>query len=116
MSINSFPDCKHLLQENFILHLRRFSAVDNFPTRWRTSTPGFTCSSIFGCKISKLVDWERWFDTLATTIAGYHPLDFFVWGYIKDKVFATPVPHVTNLKARITDAFATVTEDMLENT
>ena len=44
------------------------------------------------------------------------PLDFFLWGYVKDKVFSTPVPDITNLKARITDAFATVTEDMLENT
>jgi len=31
-------------------------------------------------------------------------------------VFSTPVPIVTNLKARITDAFATITEDMLEKT
>ena len=43
-------------------------------------------------------------------------LDFFLWGYVKDKVFSTPVPDITNLKARITDAFATITEDMLENT
>ena len=27
----------------------------------------------FGCNISKQVDWVRWSDTLATTIAGYHP-------------------------------------------
>jgi len=44
------------------------------------------------------------------------PLDFFLWEYVKDKVFSTPVPDITNLKARITDAFATITEDMLENT
>ena len=44
------------------------------------------------------------------------PLDFFLWRYVKDKVFSTPVPDITNLKARITDAFATVTEDMLGNT
>jgi len=44
------------------------------------------------------------------------PLDLFLWGYVKDKVFSTPVPDITNLKARITDAFATMTEDMLENT
>jgi len=31
-------------------------------------------------------------------------------------VFSTLVPDITNLKARITDAFATITEDMLENT
>ena len=43
------------------------------------------------------------------------PLDFFLWRYVKDKVFSTPVPNITNLKARITD-FDTITEDMLENT
>jgi len=43
-------------------------------------------------------------------------LDFFLWGYVKDKVFSTPVPVIRNLKARITDAFTTITEDMLENT
>ena len=31
-------------------------------------------------------------------------------------MFSTPVPDITNLKARITDAFATITEDILENT
>ena len=42
-------------------------------------------------------------------------LNFFLWRYVKHKVFSTPVPDITNLKARITDGFATVTEDMLEN-
>jgi len=31
-------------------------------------------------------------------------------------VFSTPVPDITHLKARITDASATITEDMLEYT
>ena len=31
-------------------------------------------------------------------------------------MFSTPVPDITNLKARIADVFATITEDMLENT
>jgi len=39
-----------------------------------------------------------------------------LWEYVKDKVFSTPVPDITNLKARISDAFATITEDILENT
>jgi len=38
------------------------------------------------------------------------PIDFFLWGYVKDKVFSALVPDITNLKARITDAFATITE------
>jgi hypothetical protein len=40
----------------------------------------------------------------------------FYCGCVKNKVFLTPVPDIANLKARITDAFATMTEDMLENT
>ena len=43
-------------------------------------------------------------------------INFFLCGYVKDKVFSTPIPDITNLKARVTDAFATVIEDMLENT
>ena len=31
-------------------------------------------------------------------------------------MFSKPVPDITNFKARITDAFATITEDVLENT
>ena len=118
VSIKSFPYYKQLFTCtccNLTLHLRRVSTVDNFPIRWCTSTLGFTCSSVFECNNSKQVDWERWSDTLATTIAVFHPLDFFLWRYVKDKVFSTPVPDITNLKARITDAFLTITEDMLEN-
>jgi len=44
------------------------------------------------------------------------PFDFFLWGYVKDKVFSTPVPDIKNLKARITHAFAAITEHMLKNT
>ena len=91
--------------------------MDNFPTRWCTSTLGFTCSSAFGCDISKQADWERWSDTLATTIPGYHPrLTSFYGGMLRTECFRHPVPDVTNLKARITDALATITEDMLGNT
>ncbi|GBN80779.1 hypothetical protein AVEN_256342-1 [Araneus ventricosus] len=44
------------------------------------------------------------------------PLDFFFWGYIKDRVFATPIVDVEELKARIQAAVCTVTEDVLKNT
>jgi len=90
--------------------------MNNFPTKWCTSKLGFTSPSVFGCTVSKQIDWERGSDTLATTIAGYHPLDFFLWGHVKDKVFLTPVPDITNLKARITDAFARITEHILGKT
>jgi len=44
------------------------------------------------------------------------PFDLLLWRYVKEKLFSTPVPDITNLKARKTDAFATITEHMLENT
>ncbi|GBN43880.1 hypothetical protein AVEN_235910-1 [Araneus ventricosus] len=44
------------------------------------------------------------------------PLDFFFWDYIKDRVFATPIADVAELKARIQAAVCIVTEDMLKNT
>jgi len=61
---------------------------------------------------------NRWIETDGPTLwpprsPDITPLDFVLWGYVKDKF---PVPDITNLKARITDAFATITEDMLENT
>ncbi|GBM82110.1 hypothetical protein AVEN_16187-1 [Araneus ventricosus] len=42
-------------------------------------------------------------------------LIIFVWGYIKDRVFATPIADVDELKARIQAAVCIVTEVMLKN-
>jgi hypothetical protein len=41
-----------------------------------------------------------------------NPLDFF-GGYVQDKWYSTPVPDTDTLKARIRDALAAVTEEML---
>ena len=43
-------------------------------------------------------------------------LDFFLWGYVKDRVYRTPVRDVETLQSRIIDVLATVNEEMLENT
>ena len=44
------------------------------------------------------------------------PLTYFYGGMLNTKFFSTPVPDITNVKARITEDFVTITEDMLENT
>jgi hypothetical protein len=44
------------------------------------------------------------------------PLGLFLWGYVKDKVYLAPVPNIDTLKARLRDALATVTEELLEKT
>lgn len=43
------------------------------------------------------------------------PLDFFLWGYIKDQVYATPHTSLLDLRRRITDACNSVTPSMLRN-
>jgi hypothetical protein len=39
--------------------------------------------------------------------------DFFLWGYLKSRVFATCIPDLQTLKARIQDAAEAITNRML---
>ncbi|GFY00443.1 uncharacterized protein TNCV_1664821 [Trichonephila clavipes] len=42
------------------------------------------------------------------------PCDFFLWGFIKDKVFIKPLPRdLVELRKRIRNEFAAITRDML---
>jgi hypothetical protein len=42
------------------------------------------------------------------------PVDFFMWGYVKDIVYANLVLDLQNLRNRITNAISTITPDMLQ--
>ena len=44
------------------------------------------------------------------------PLDFFFWGYVKERVFHEPVDNIDELKRRITTAIRSVNNQMLINT
>ena len=44
------------------------------------------------------------------------PLDFFLWGYVKDRVYATPVRDLDHLKQKIQVEVRYVTFLMLANT
>jgi hypothetical protein len=39
-----------------------------------------------------------------------------LWGYVKDRVYATPIRDVAGLRRKITDVIRTITSDMLNNT
>uniref|UniRef100_A0AC34FPT4 DUF4817 domain-containing protein n=1 Tax=Panagrolaimus sp. ES5 TaxID=591445 RepID=A0AC34FPT4_9BILA len=41
------------------------------------------------------------------------PLDFFLWGYVKSKVYAVPIRDLEHLKERIVDAFVDLTPEMI---
>jgi hypothetical protein len=40
-------------------------------------------------------------------------LDFFLWGYVKDRIYATKVQDFRDLWARTVEAVSTITLDML---
>ena len=44
------------------------------------------------------------------------PLDFFFWGYVKDRVYQTPIRDIEELKRKIVEVVATVNRNMLKNT
>ena len=51
--------------------------------------------------------WPAWFPNST-------PCDYFLWGYVKDKVFVPPQPvSIPDLKNRITAAVGTITPDLL---
>jgi len=51
--------------------------------------------------------WPAWSPNLT-------PCDYFLWGYVKDKVFVPPQPvSIPDLKNRITAAMETITPDLL---
>lgn len=43
------------------------------------------------------------------------PLDFFLWGHIKEQVYTVTPVDIEDLKLKITNAFQTVTPEMLRN-
>jgi len=117
MSIKSFPDYKHLLQENYVEYKHVFLPLLELVSK--------VLCHVF---IVTFGFWMQHFQTGGLGETVRHPgrhdpqisppphFDLFLWGYVKEKVFLTLVPDITNLKARITDAFATITEHMLETT
>ena len=51
--------------------------------------------------------WPAWFPNST-------PCDYFLWGYVKDKVFVPPQPvSIPDLKNRITAAAENITPDLL---
>ena len=121
MNIKSFPDYKHLSQENYV-GLYVAPQLEEFQP-WLIFQKG-GAPPHWGSHVRQFLDAafpNRWIGRDGPTpwpprSPDITPLDFFLWGYVKDKAFSTPVPDITNLKARITDVFATITEDMLGNT
>ena len=53
---------------------------------------------------------------MATTFTRITPLNFFLWGYVKDIVYQTKVQDMTDLKQKISNSITTIDEAMLQRT
>src|SRR5258705_9773158 len=52
---------------------------------------------------------QRWPNCLASSsVPRHYTPGHFLWGYVKDRVYQTPVNNIDDLKTRITNAIATV--------
>ncbi|GBN01306.1 hypothetical protein AVEN_240022-1 [Araneus ventricosus] len=57
-----------------------------------------------------------WLRKMASTFTlPYNPLNCFLWGYIKQRVYATHPPTLQELRNRITDAFPSASPAVLYN-
>jgi hypothetical protein len=66
--------------------------------------------------LPRSLDWVQWTNLLAPCLLYITALDFFLWGYVKDRVYATHVPDLPTLQDHIHNVIATVTPDMLHGT
>jgi hypothetical protein len=62
------------------------------------------------------MDRQRQSNRLASRVTKLTPLDFFLLGYVKNIVYQDKINDLQHLKARIRDAVATVTPNMLQAT
>jgi len=95
VSIKSFLDYKHLLQENYVEYKYIFLPLLKLVSKILCHVIWFLDATFPNRWIVK--DGPTPWPSRSPDIT---PLDFFLWGYVKDKVFSTPVPDTTNLKGK----------------
>ena len=51
---------------------------------------------------------------MSSTVSRLDPCDFFLWGYLKDRVFANRPNTIAELKTKIRSAIASISEHTLQ--
>ena len=69
----------------------------------------------FSCFVTDVLN-DRFPDAWPPRSPDLSPLDFFLWGYIKNIVYAEKIRNIQQLQERITPAIETVTRDMIQKT
>ena len=63
-----------------------------------------------------LVGVDQYSGHLEAQFSDLSPVDFFLWGYIKNIVYAEKIRNIQHLQERITSAIETVTRDLIQKT
>ncbi|GBO27919.1 hypothetical protein AVEN_91553-1 [Araneus ventricosus] len=89
---------------------------DGAPPHWSTEVRTFLNQHLPKCWIGQSGDVDDVFCSWPPRSPDLTPCYFFLWGYVKDRVYVPPMPKtIEELKVRICNALASVTEQMLQN-
>ncbi|GBM15819.1 hypothetical protein AVEN_262966-1 [Araneus ventricosus] len=89
---------------------------DGAPPHWSTEVRSFLNQHLPKLWIGRSGDVDDVFCSWPLRSPDLTPCDFFLWGYVKDRVYVPPMPKtIEELKVCICNALASVTEQMLQN-
>ncbi|GBM80433.1 hypothetical protein AVEN_145767-1 [Araneus ventricosus] len=77
---------------------------------------GKNCTQLPRYTIPSAMDWTDGPLAWPPRSPDLTPLDFFLWGYVKDKVFASKITDITQLKTRIIEVIENISQSMLTST
>ena len=60
--------------------------------------------------------FSRWIGRRGPRSHDFTPLDFFFWGYVKNKVYATPFRDPREIREHIINPIESIPEDMFQRT
>lgn len=112
LNTNVFPQ----LQRNFnnipLLHnLNALWWVQDGATPHRTNPVRDRIRQVFGRRVIAMGHEHEW----PARSPDLTPCDFFLWGWLKQKVYVTPPQNVDDLRRRIVDAANSLTPQMITN-
>lgn len=61
------------------------------------------------------LDWPQLTDSLAALTPDITPFNFFLWGFVKDRVYATKLCNINEIRRRIEAVIQEITPDMINN-
>jgi hypothetical protein len=106
-----------LLQEKFLPTIRQWPSFgslvfmqDGAPPHWSVAVRNFLSANFFNRWMgrgSQNLPWPPYSPDLT-------PCDFFLWGWVKSRVYAHPVTNLEELRGRIRTVFAELPQEMID--